>query len=205
MTPHSLPASGFPRLVLASASPRRRRLLRQAGVPFTALASRYLEGAPSGDPAAFALRAARGKAADVAARLARPAWVLAADTLVVQGRRVFGKPRTRTEARSMLRALSGREHRVLTGVVLRRSSAGRGWAWVETTRVRMRRLAPRELESYLDTGEWRDKAGGYGIQERAGAFVTGIRGCYFNVVGLPLGAVCARLARIAKDRDRLTR
>lgn len=199
MSLHPRSTSAFPRLVLASASPRRRRLLCQAGVPFRVLASRYQEGAPVGDPSDFALRAARGKAAETAARLDRPAWVLAADTLVVLGRRVFGKPRTRAEARAMLRALSGREHRVLTGVVLRRSPRGRTWAWVETTRVRMRAIPPADLERYLDSGEWRDKAGGYGIQQRAGAFVTGIRGCYFNVVGLPLAAVCARLARLPRE------
>jgi septum formation protein len=188
--------SASPRLILASASPRRRALLRQAGVPFTVRASGYREGTPAGDPVVFALRAARGKAADVARGLKVPAWVLGADTLVVLGRRVFGKPRHRAEAAAMLRALAGREHRVISGVVLREAPAGRTWAWTETTVVRMRHLGAGELERYLDSGEWRDKAGAYGIQGRAGAFVTGLRGCFFNVVGLPLGAVCARLSRL---------
>jgi len=183
-------------LVLASASPRRKQLLRQAGVPFRVKVSRYVEGRPSGDPVAFALRAATGKAAEVASRLRVPAWVLAADTLVVAGRCVFGKPSDRAEAAAMLKALAGREHRVLSGVVLQQAPTGKHLAWTETTAVRMRRIAPDELERYLDSGEWRDKAGAYGIQGRAGAFVTGIWGCYFNVVGLPLGAVCARLQRL---------
>lgn len=180
-------------LILASASPRRRELLRQAGVPFRVRVSHYAEGVPTGDPATFALRAAAGKAADVARRLRTPAWVLGADTVVALGRRVFGKPRNRAEAAAMLRALTGREHRVISGVVLRQAPAGKQVAWTETTRVRMRRLAAAELERYLDSGEWRDKAGAYGIQGRAGAFVTGVRGCYFNVVGLPLGGLCERL------------
>lgn len=184
------------RLILASASPRRRQLLRSAGVVFEVKVSRYAEGSPVGDPARFALGAARGKAAEVAARTRREAWVLGADTVVVCAGRIFGKPRDRRDAARMLAALAGREHRVVSGVVLRHVPSGRELAWTETTAVRLRKLAAGELERYLKSGEWRDKAGAYGIQGRAGAFVTGIRGCYFNVVGLPLGALCARLVRL---------
>ncbi len=183
-------------LVLASASPRRRQLLRQAGLAFRVLPSRFREGPPAGPPAVFARRAAQAKAAETSRRLKTPAWVLAADTLVVCGGEVFGKPRGRAVARRMLSRLAGRTHLVLTGVALRRAPRGPSLTWVERTRVRLRALSPAELRAYLDSGEWRGKAGGYGIQGRAGAFVTSVRGCYCNVVGLPLGAVCGRLARL---------
>lgn len=186
------PASQL-RLILASASPRRRQLLRAAGVAFRVKASRYIEGRPHGRPEDFARAAAAAKAAEVAGRSKGPAWILAADTLVVCGRKIFGKPRHRQEAAAMLRALSGRWHWVMTGVALQQVPGGKKISWVEKTAVRLRRLDARELRSYLDSRAWRDKAGGYGIQERAGAFVLAVRGCYFNVVGLPLGRVCAHL------------
>lgn len=183
-------------LVLASASPRRRQLLRQAGVKFRVAPSRWQEGRPHGDPGQFAEQAARCKAKDVAARLTRPAWVLAADTVVCLGRECFGKPANRVQARRMLRCLAGRRHRVVTGVVLLHSRDGRTRAWREETTVWMRPISPREEARYLASGEWRDKAGGYGIQGRAGAFIPRVEGCYANVVGLPLGAVCAALERL---------
>lgn len=189
-------AKGGDPLVLASASPRRRQLLRQAGVKFRVTPSRWQEGRPQGDPGRFAEQAARHKAQDVAARLNRPAWVLAADTVVCLGRESFGKPADRAQARRMLRRLAGKRHRVVTGVVLLHSRDGRTCAWREETAVWMRPLSPRAEARYLASGEWRDKAGGYGIQGRAGAFILRIEGCYANVVGLPLGAVCAALERL---------
>ncbi len=184
-------ASSVP-LVLASASPRRRRLLRQAGFAFQVKPSRYQEGVPRGNARAFVRRAAAGKAREVASRMRQPAWVLAADTLVVQDRRIFGKPGTQAAAAAMLRRLSGKVHEVVTGVILLHSASGRAISWVEQTKVRMRTIAAAELRRYLATGEWRGKAGAYAIQGRAGVFVTRITGCFFNVVGLPLGSLCAR-------------
>ncbi|MEW6517606.1 MAG: Maf family protein [candidate division FCPU426 bacterium] len=183
-------------LVLASASPRRRQLLRQAGLRFRVVPSRWEEGRPQGDPGRFAEAAARHKARDVAARLSRPAWVLAADTVVIAGREAFGKPVDRAQARRMLRRLAGRRHRVVTGVALLHSATGRGYSWREVTRVWMRPISRSEEARYLQAGEWRDKAGAYGIQGRAGAFIHRIEGCAANVVGLPLAAVCAALARL---------
>lgn len=184
-----------PHLILASNSPRRRELLLQIGLRFEVLPSRYLEGVPQGDPATFALNAARHKAAEVAERVHAPGWVLAADTLVAQAGQVFGKPANREQASRMLRGLSGKTHKVVTGVALRETQAGEELAWVEVTAVSMRVISSAELEGYLRSGEWKDKAGGYGIQGRAGAFVKGIRGCYFNVVGLPLARLTLELGR----------
>jgi len=183
-------------LILASASPRRRALLAQAGFRFRVQSSRYHEGEPSGDPAVFALAAGMGKARDVAGRRNRPGWVLGADTVVAKGRTVFGKPKDREQARRMLGELSGRRHEVLTGVALIPPDGRRPIAWVERTEVWMRKIGPTEMEAYLDSREWADKAGGYGVQGLAGAFVTRIEGCYFNVVGLPL----ARLSAILRKR-----
>ncbi|MCK5242652.1 septum formation protein Maf [bacterium] len=183
-------------LVLASGSPRRRQLLRQAGLEIRALPSAYEEGKPFGDPETFALLTANAKAVEVSRRLRHPAWVLAADTLVVQGRHIFAKPTSRQQAKHMLQALAGKEHWVLTGVLLQHKDLGRKIAWVEKTKVRMRKITSYELEKYLQSNEWKDKAGAYGIQGRAGAFVTQVKGCYFNVVGLPLGSVCEKLQKV---------
>jgi len=182
-------------LVLASTSPQRRQLLRQAGIRFRVVPSQYIEGSPQGDPAKFACKAAEAKAYEVSRRLKRAAWVLAADTLVVQGKRIFGKPRSRQDAYRMLKHLSGKEHQVISGVSLY-ESCGKKISWCEKTIVHMRKISDTEIEDYLNSGEWKGKAGAYGIQGRAGAFVTHIHGCYFNVVGLPLGAVCARLQEL---------
>lgn len=186
--------SGLP-LVLASGSPRRRQLLRQAGFHFLVSKSRYLEGLPGRDPHAFVRRTALGKAAEVAQRCRREAWILGADTVVVQGGKIFGKPGTVQEASRMLRALAGRSHKVVTGVALVRAFTGEKYQWEEETAVWMRSLEAGELQAYLRGGEWKDKAGAYGIQGRAGAWVTKICGCYYNVVGLPLGLVSGELIR----------
>ncbi len=193
MTSRCNSRNSVPPLILASASPRRSDLLRQAGVKFKVAPSRYEEGLPSGCPREFARRAAEAKAGEVAGRIKQEAWVLAADTLVVQGGRIFGKPRSRPEAAGMLKVLSGRTHKVISGVALRLAPQGKKISWVQETSVRMREIPETELQAYLDSGEWQDKAGAYGIQGRAGAFVISLSGCYFNVVGLPLGAVCAEL------------
>lgn len=185
-----------PYLVLASGSPRRRQLLRQVGLKIRVMPSKYEEGRPSGDPESFALHSAKAKATEVSQRLRQPAWVLAADTLVVQGKRIFGKPKSQEQAKHMLKALSGKEHWVMTGVLLQHNNPGRKIAWVEKTKVRMRKISPLELQHYLRSNEWKDKAGAYGIQGRAGAFVTRVSGCYFNVVGLPLGSLCKKLYEI---------
>lgn len=172
-----------PKLHLASASPRRREILAALGLSFTAagvdLDERRLDGEA---PAAMVLRLAAAKA--IAAAADPATVVIAADTAVVLGDDVFGKPCTRDEALAMLQALSGRTHQVMTGVALR-SAAGTATA-LSTTDVRFREIGPDEALAYWQSGEPGDKAGAYAIQGRGGVFVEAIDGSYSGVVGLPV-------------------
>lgn len=184
------------RLILASASPRRKMLLKQAGFVFKVCVSSYDEGRPQGGAKSFVLKSAQGKAnAVIEQDLFKTGWVLAADTIVVCGRSMLGKPKTQKEAEQMIRMLSGKNHKVLTGVVLKQISGIQKVEWVEETSVSMRSLLDHELENYLESMAWQGKAGAYGIQDKAGAFVTRVEGCYFNVVGLPLGRVSLELLK----------
>jgi septum formation protein len=181
-----------PLLVLASASPRRLQLLNQIGVEPDKLLPADIEESPQPKelPRSLAKRLARTKA-QVARRAAErdeklaSAFVLAADTVVAVGRRILPKPELTDEAAACLRLLSGRAHRVYTGLCLITPSGKVRERLVET-RVRFKRLSREEVETYLGSGEWQGKAGGYAIQGRAGAFVVTIVGSYTNVVGLPL-------------------
>ena len=174
------------RLVLASASPRRLDLLRQIGVEPDAIDAADLDETPQSDetPRRLAERLAVSKAACVAGRHA-DAWVLAADTVVAVGRRVLPKAEDEAEVRACLTLLSGRAHRVLTGLAVGAPS-GRIASRLVESRVRFKRLSDSEVEAYVRAGEGLGKAGGYAIQGRAGAFVTGLQGAYSGVVGLPL-------------------
>ena len=145
-------------------------------------------------PAGYANRIALDKAKKSAERH-QAGIVIGADTIVVVGGEVLGKPASREDAARMLRLLSGREHEVITAVALVDAQTGRSVVGLEVTEVKVRELSSSEIEDYLDTGEPFDKAGAYGIQGRASVFVEGIRGCFFNVVGLPL----ARLDRMIKE------
>jgi septum formation protein len=173
--------------VLASRSPQRRALLEQLGVPFR-VAPADVEELEGGDPRELVLENARRKA-----RAAAGARVLGVDTDVVLDGRALGKPRDSTDAEAFLRRLSGRGHEVMSGLALRDEAGER--SAVAVTEVRFRRLGDRELRWYLQSGEWRDRAGGYAIQGRGAALVEEIRGDYSNVVGLPLAA----LLRLAPD------
>jgi septum formation protein len=177
-------ASGAPRLILASASPRRRDLLAQVGIDPDAIVSPAIDETPrKGElPRPYALRLAGEKAASVPC--APGDLVLAADTVVAAGRRILGKPSDQAEAEKFLRLLSGRRHRVLTAIALRQGERIATRA-VETA-VRMKRLSEAEITAYLASGEWQGKAGGYAIQGRAAALIPWIGGSYSNVVGLPL-------------------
>jgi septum formation protein len=181
-----------PRLILASASLRRRALLAQVGlVPDAVLAPEIDEAPlPRELPRACALRLAVAKADAVAADV--DDVVLAADTVVALGRRMLGKPADAGEARAFLRLLSGRRHRVITGLALRRGS--RRWNRTVETAVRFKRLDEGEVAGYLASGEWQGKAGGYAIQGRAAGFIPWIGGSYSNVVGLPLTETLGSLA-----------
>ena len=178
-------------LVLASASSRRRAFLEELGVRFETRPADVDESPlPGEEPAAMALRLARAKA--LAARVPGR-WTLAADTVVAADEVILGKPVDRDDAGRMLRLLSGRRHRVVTGVVL---LSPQGEAAVEEaveTVVAFRRLEEGDIASYLATGEADDKAGAYGIQGAAAAFVTEVLGSHSNVVGLPLEIVVPAL------------
>lgn len=173
-----------PRLVLASASPRRLALLAQIGVtPDAVLSTDIDETERAGEtPRALALRLAGAKAAACAADPAD--LVLAADTVVAVGRRILPKAETEAQARACLDLLSGRGHRVYTGVALRQGARTR--TRLVETRLTFKRLSAPEIAAYLANGDWAGKAGGYAIQGPAGAFVTQLVGSYSAVVGLPL-------------------
>ena len=174
------------RLVLASASPRRRELLAQIGLAPAAIDPPHVDESPlRGElPATLARRLARLKAQAIAARHPDAA-VLAADTVVACGRRVLPKAESEAEARFCLRLLSGRRHRVYGGLCVA-SPDGKSALRLVVTAVTFRRLTEFDIERYLASGEWRGKAGGYAIQGHAAAFVRAINGSYSNIVGLDL-------------------
>jgi septum formation protein len=182
-------------LILASASPRRRELLAQAGYTFHVFPAHIPEHRhPAEAPIEFAKRLALEKAEAIFRDKERdlgddpdPLVVLGADTIVVLGDEVLGKPVDETDAARMLRLLSGRTHEVITGVAVATSSGVRVTA--ENTRVTMDPISEEEIREYVASGEPMDKAGAYAIQGLAGRWIPRIEGCYFNVVGLPLATV----------------
>ena len=180
------------KLVLASGSPRRLELLQQAGIEPGRLVPADIDETPhrAEHPRSLAKRLARAKAEKALASLNaepghEPCFVLAADTVVAVGRRILPKAEMIAEAESCLELLSGRTHRVYSGLCLI-TPAGKVRLRLVETRVRFKRLSRDELESYLASGEWRGKAGGYAVQGLAGSFVVKLVGSYTNVVGLPL-------------------
>jgi septum formation protein len=183
-------------LILASASPRRRELLTQAGYRFQVEASSVAESCrPGEDAIRFATRLAREKAEEVFARHESSdegLTVLGADTVVVCDGEVMGKPVDAAEAARMLLLLSGRTHQVVTGVAVV-WAPGSAEVAAELTQVTMRTLSPQEVSDYVAGGEPMDKAGAYAIQGYAGRWIPRISGCYFNVVGLPLALVTSLL------------
>jgi septum formation protein len=184
------------KLILASASPRRAEILRNAGFSFEVVQANIDETRLRGETArAMTRRLAEAKARAVAEKLgAEPleAIVIGADTTVELHGRLLGKPGSAKEAREMLRKLSGKTHRVVTSVALFRLTDHARKTATESTQVRFARLNRDEIAAYVDTGEPLDKAGAYAVQGIGGSFIERIDGCYFNVVGLPL----ARLHRM---------
>ncbi len=197
----------MPHLVLASASPRRARLLRQVGLSFEIWdgvpeeeTRGVLLAGPDGGGPGWTLEAVRARARDAALGKARPAAaaqpdavVIAADTVVVVDGVVLGKPHTPADAEEMLLRLSGRTHHVATGVVVAHGRRGLMLADDSVTAVRFRPLRREEILRYIATGEPMDKAGAYGIQGRAALFVERVEGDYFGVVGLPLAPLARML------------
>ncbi len=182
-------------LILASASPRRKRLLTQAGIPFRSLTSRASEEGVSGDPEQISSVLAERKAVHVCAETG-PSWILGADTIVTVDNRVLGKPEDGQKAREMLLLLSGKEHRVITGFCILYPSATVAHAESVTTLVRFKPLSEQEIEGYIRTGEPFGKAGSYAIQGVGSFMVESINGSYTNVVGLPLCAVIKALVSV---------
>jgi septum formation protein len=181
-----MPAVFRPRLVLASASPRRLELLRQIGIEPDAVDPADIDESVLKDelPPAHARRLALAKARAVRERDPK-SFILAADTVVACGRRILPKAEDRETARRCLALLSGRRHRVLGAIVVLAPDGRRADRLVRTI-VTFQRLPERRISAYLDSGEWMGKAGGYAIQGRAAAFVSALNGSYSNVVGLPL-------------------
>jgi len=187
-------------LILASASPRRRELLAQAGYTFEVHPADISEDpSPNEDPIAYVTRLAREKAQAVynelsqsSASFADTLTVLGADTTVTLDNQILGKPSDATDAARMLRLRSGRAHRVITGIAL--VSATSTQVAAEVTTVNFLTLSDEEIEAYIATGEPMDKAGAYAIQGRAARWIPRIEGCYFNVVGLPTALVSSLLS-----------
>lgn len=179
------------RLILGSASPRRLELLAQIGITPDAVRPADIDETPrkAEPPRPYCARMAAEKAQAVPC--APGEVVLCADTTVALGRRILGKPADATEAAQFLTMLGGRRHTVITAVAVR--TADRLWAREVETAVKMKRLSDDELNGYLASGEWQGKAGGYGIQGRAGAFIPWIGGSFSAVVGLPLAETAALL------------
>jgi septum formation protein len=190
-------------LILASASPRRAQILRDADIAFEIIAPRIEETVLPGEPAeAMVLRLAEAKARAAAGSLPaamRRIFVLGADTTVLagtDGATILGKPTSPEDAARMLRLLSGRTHRVLTGIAVVRLPDGEFRGAVESTLVTFAEFGESEIARAIASGEPFDKAGAYAIQGRAGRFVERVEGCYFNVVGLPLHRACALLGEL---------
>lgn len=182
------------RLVLASASPRRADLLREAGFDFEVIPAHVDERLlPGESPQTYVMRLADEKARAVSASC-NGAIAIGADTVVLVGNLILGKPVDDADARRMLAALSGRTHDVLTGLSLRANA--RWMTAFEQTRVTFARLDPGEIDWYVASGEPRDKAGGYAIQGLASRFVTAVEGSYANVVGLPVSRLYAMLREL---------
>lgn len=175
-------------LILASKSPRRSALLRQAGLTFKVIPSNIDETLiprSHTSPAEYVLKLAEAKVADVSGKYP-DSWVIGADTIVVFENDILGKPRSKDDARRMLMRLSGKTHQVLTGYAISHGTGGRLFSETVTTHVHFKNLAENEIEWYIRTTEPYDKAGAYAIQELGSFLVKGIAGSYTNVVGLPI-------------------
>jgi len=191
------------KLILASASPRRAEILRNAGFAFEVYPAGVDETRLSGESAEnYVLRLAHRKArsaAECAARKNDRAIVIGADTAVVVAAQILGKPADVEDARRMLRLLSGQTHEVLTGLSFIAIPEGPESSYVQTTRVSFLAISEEDIDKYLNTGEPFDKAGAYGIQGIGGRFVWRIEGCYFNVMGLPISRVWSTLHTFGWD------
>ena len=194
------------KLILASSSPRRAELLRDAGIAFDVRAAQIDEARHPNEIAAkmvARLAEAKARAAAETAGEQNPAIIIGADTAVELDGEIFGKPRDAADAREMLSYLSGRTHYVLTGIYVLRLPDGAARSAVETTAVTFSQLDQKEIDAYVRSGEPLDKAGGYAIQGLAGRYIPRVEGCYFNVVGLPLARLYVLLGELDWREDGL--
>ncbi len=186
-------------IILASASPRRREILEKAGLKFQVDASDYEEEMVSDlTPHQLARFLSREKA-EAVARKYKNALIIAADTFIVFKGKIFGKPLTGTEAKRMLKTLSGKSHSVITGFTIMDTDGNKRLSRSVETRVYFKKMTMREIESYVKSGEPLDKAGAYAIQGLGAVIVKKIEGDYFNVMGLPLNALMESLKRFGVD------
>jgi septum formation protein len=192
----------FPQLILASTSPRRKKLFNQVGLRYRAKASRVEERFRADQsPAENAKRVALEKALSVRDSLT-DGIIVGADTVVVLGKQILGKPKNARDAERMLRLLSGKTHHVCTGFALIDVKTGRRYVGVETTAVTFRKLRREEIRRYVATGSPMDKAGAYGIQDDYGAvFVEKVEGCFYNVMGFPLARFFTVLEKFVRPKN----
>ena len=182
------------KIILASQSPRRKWLLEQIGLEFDIITSNFdenIEGKKFSRQLIESL--AFEKAKDVAARVGDDALIIAADTVVILGSKILGKPKDEADAKSMLKQLSGREHKVMTAVAIIDKYEDKILLKSTLSKVKFKKLSEREIDDYIKTGEPMDKAGSYGIQAYGSIFVEKVEGCYNNIVGLPLNLLSEML------------
>jgi septum formation protein len=194
----SLKGDAMTRLILGSQSPRRKEILGHYSIPFEQATSNFDEEAVlfTGDPKEYVLTLSKGKG-DTLADQFPGAAILTADTVVYQNKKIYNKPTDRNDAIRMLTELSGNWHSVFTGVTVRYGSDT--FQQVEETLVEFNKLSPAQMDAYVNTQRWADKAAGYGIQTCGGVIVRQIRGCYYNVMGLPVNTLRDMLAKINID------
>lgn len=184
------------KIILASASPRRRELLATAGIDFEIRTADVDESVPNGTEPVHAAEMTAEKKALAASRADADEIVIGADTIVVAGNRILGKPRDKNDAAAMLTMLSGADHKVITGVCLICGEEKRSFAQI--SKVKFYDLTAEEIKKYVETGEPMDKAGAYGIQGRGCTLVEKIEGDYFNIVGLPVARVCREIEKMCR-------
>ncbi len=192
----------YGKFILASASPRRRKLLELLGIDFSVMAADIDEEEHNNgsDPIFYVTNLAELKAKKIAESINFPAIVIGADTIVVLNGEIINKPNDKLDAYRILRKLSGKTHQVFTGIVLIETNSNRKLIDCKETKVTFRHLTDDEINSYIATGSPLDKAGAYGIQDDFGAvFVSHIEGCYYNIVGLPLELLYRKIIEIVKQ------
>ena len=183
-------------IILASGSERRREILEKLGIPFRVMVPQVDESKYEGfGPRTQVTRLAEDKAGAILSLLdgEYPAWIAGFDTLVAIGGTILGKPRNRDDARRMIRLYSGRTHSVYSGIAIIYGKQHKLVSNYDVSKVRFRHMSEQEIEFYLDTGEWKNVAGAYRIQERASFFIDRIKGSYSNIVGLPISVFYAML------------